>query len=174
MATNNIERDAIENAQRYLRHLSFHSEEIEDLPIDGIWEEQTRLAVQAFQRQQGLPVTGIIDRATWEILKAEYDKSVAKNSPPASLALFPRYPAGFTIKKGDTGFLTDTVQYLLEQLERLYHFPDYKASGTFDDLTEAYVRDFQRRNLISPTGEVDRETWDAMAIQHNLLLGYTE
>ena len=119
-------------------------------------------------------MTGTVDRATWDILKAEYDASVAQNSPPAALSLFPRYPQGFEIKKGDRGFLTDTVQYLLEQLERLYHFPNYTASGVFDELTEAYVRDFQKRNLINPTGNVDRETWDALAVQHNLLLEYEE
>ncbi len=177
MTPNDFERDAILNIQRYLRHLSFHDDSLGEqgqVPLDGIWESDTRNAIIRFQQSRGLPVTGTVDRKTWDLLKAEYDKSVAENSPPVSLSLFPRYPIGFTIKKGDTGFLTDTVQYLLEQLERLYFFPNYRASGTFDDLTEAYVRDFQRRNLINPTGEVDRETWDAMAIQHNLLLEYEE
>ena len=177
MTQNDFERDAIENVQRYLRHLAFHDDRIGapgSVPLDGIWESATREALIKFQQSRGLPVTGTVDRATWDILKAEYDASVAQNSPPAMLALFPRYPAGFTIKKGDTGFLVDTVQYLLEQLERLYHFPNYTASGTFDDPTETYVRDFQHRNLINPTGEVDRETWDAMAVQHNLLLEYEE
>lgn len=177
MTPNDFERSAIENIQRYLRHLTFHDDRLGEqgsVPIDGIWESATRDALIKFQQSRGLPVTGTVDRQTWDILKAEYDRSVAENSPPATLALFPRYPAGFTIKKGDMGFFVDTVQYLLEQLERLYHFPDYTASGSFDDLTETYVRDFQRRNRISPTGEVDRETWDAMVIQHNLLLEYEE
>ena len=177
MTPNDFERDAILNIQRYLRHLTFHDGRLGgqgQVPLDGIWESATRDAIIKFQQTRDLPVTGTVDRATWDALKAEYDRSVANNSPPVSLALFPRYPSGFTIKKGDAGFLVDTVQYLLEQLERLYFFPDYKASGSFDDLTETYVRDFQRRNLIPPTGEVDRETWDAMAIQHNLLLEYEE
>ena len=177
MTPNDFERDAIENIQRYLRHLSFHDDRLGEqgsVPLDGIWDSATRNALIKFQQSRGLPVTGTVDRATWDILKAEYDASVAQNSPPAALSLFPRYPQGFEIKKGDRGFLTDTVQYLLEQLERLYHFPNYTASGVFDELTEAYVRDFQKRNLINPTGNVDRETWDAMAVQHNLLLEYEE
>lgn len=177
MTPNDFERDAILNIQRYLRHISFHDDSICEsgsIPLDGIWESDTRDAIIKFQQSRSLPVTGTVDRQTWNTLKAEYDRSVAENSPPATLALFPRYPIGFKIKKGDHGFLTDTVQYLLEQLERLYLFPDYRPSGTFDDITEAFVRDFQRRNLINPTGEVDRETWDAMAIQHNLLLEYEE
>jgi peptidoglycan hydrolase-like protein with peptidoglycan-binding domain len=177
MTPNDFERDAILNTQTYLRHLTFHDERLGDggsVPLDGIWDSATRDALIKFQETRSLPVTGTVDRATWDILKAEYDRSVAENSPPVPLAIFPRYPQGFEIKKGDKGFLTDTVQYLLEQLERLYHFPNYTASGIFDDLTEAYVRDFQKRNSIPITGIVDRETWDAMAVQHNLLLEYEE
>ena len=177
MTSNDFEKDAIENVQRYLRQLSFHDERLGgagSVPIDGIWDSATRDALIKFQESRGLPVTGTVDRATWEVLKAEYDRSVAENSPPVPLALFPRYPQGYEIKKGDQGFLVDTAQYLLEQLERLYHFPDYTPSGVYDDLTETYVRDFQKRNLISPTGRIDRETWDAMAVQHNLLLEYEE
>ena len=173
MATNGFETEAIRNIQTYLRHLSFHSDEINDVPIDGIWESETARAVAAFQKQQGLPITGTVDRATWDVLKREYDKSVAQNSPPVPLALFPRYPQGSVIRIGDKGYLVDTVQFLLEQLERLYGFTPVKT-GVYDVETANAVKDFQRRNRILPTGEVDRETWDAMAIQHNLLLEYGE
>ena len=171
-----IERDAVRNVQRYLRHLSFHSEQIADLPIDGIWESATRDALLAFQREQGLAESGVVDRETWELLKQRYDESVAINSPPVSLALFPRFPLGFEIKPGDRGYLTVTVQHLLREIERLYFFPELPSdiSGVYDEATEKAVRDFQRRNRIPETGTVNRETWDAMAVQHNLLLGYDE
>ena len=177
MTPNDFERDAILNTQTYLRQLTFHDERLGaqgSVPLDGIWDSATRDALIKFQESRGLPVTGTVDRATWEVLKAEYDRSVAENSPPVPLALFPRYPQGYEIKKGDRGFLVDTAQYLLEQLERLYHFRGYTPSGVYDDLTETDVRDFQKRNLIDPTGRIDRETWDAMAVQHNLLLEYEE
>ena len=174
MATNDFEKEAIRNIQTYLRHLSFHNSEINPVPIDGIWESETRRAVIAFQKQHSLPVTGTVDRATWDVLKREYDRSVAMNSPPIALNIFPRYPSGFVIKEGDTGFLVNTVQYLLEQLERIYYNPNFTVTGTYDRQTSEAIRDFQRRNLIPPTGNVDRETWDAMAVQHNLLLEYEE
>ena len=163
--------------QTYLRHLSFHNSQIPNLPVDGIWEDATKRALMEFQRQQNLPPTGIADRTTWERLKKEYDKSVAMNSPPVALALFPRYPQGFTLSTGDRGFLVDVVQLLLGELERLYFFPDFSEgdfTGVYDEKTESLVRDFQVRNSIPTTGKVDRETWDAMAIQHNLLLSPLE
>ncbi len=179
MTPNDFERDAIENIQRYLRHLTFHDDQLGtqgSVPIDGIWDSATRDALIKFQQSRGLPVTGTVDRATWDVLKAEYDESVAENSPPAMLALFPRYPAGFVIKQGDKGYLAFTVQHLLRELERLYFFPTAPAepTGIYDENTAAIVRDFQKRNFIPVTGNVDRETWDAMGVQHNLLLEYEE
>ncbi len=177
MTNNDFERDAIRNVQEYLRHLSFHDERIGTqggVPIDGIWNTATRDALMKFQQSRGLRTTGTVDRATWEVLKAEYDRSVAQNSPPATLALFPRYPNGFVLKSGDTGFLVTAVQYILGELERLYSFPEITISNVYDDATAAIIRDFQRRNGIEVTGEVGRETWDALAVQHNLLLEYEE
>lgn len=176
-ASSEIEKDAIRLLQTYLRQLSFQRGQIPMLPADGIWEDATKRALSEFQKQQNLPPTGIADRATWELLKAEYDKSVAMNSPPVPLALFPRYPQGFALTVGDHGFLVNVVQLLLGELERLYFFPDFSEgdlNGIYNEKTAALVRDFQARNSIPPTGNVDRETWDAMAIQHNLLLSPTE
>ena len=167
---NDFERDHIRNVQQYLRHLSFHDDRINDLPTDGIWEDDTRQALIAFQRGHNIPATGVVDRATWDLLKAEYDKSVALNSPPTPLSLFPREPQEFEITLGNTGFLVNAIQFLLSELERLYYFPDYTPSGVYDEATATLVRDFQARNKIPVTGTVGRETWDAMAIQHNLLL----
>jgi peptidoglycan hydrolase-like protein with peptidoglycan-binding domain len=171
-----IERDAIRNVQKYLRHLSFHSSEINDLPVDGIWDSATKEALKVFQREEGLYESGIVDRETWDLLKQRYDESVAMNSPPAYLALFPRFPIGFEIKPGDRGYLVVTVQHLLRELERLYFFPDLPSdiSGEYDEQTESAVKEFQRRNHIAVTGRVGRETWDAMAVQNNILLNYSE
>lgn len=171
---NIFERDATRDIQTYLRHLSFHSDTIGDLPIDGIWDSATRDALIAFQIEQGIEATGTVDRATYDILKREYERSVALNSPPARLDLFPRSPSGYALSEGETGILVEVVQYVLGELERLYSLPEVKRSGIYDSATADAVRYFQARNGIEPTGNVDRETWDALAVQHNLLDRYNE
>ena len=42
-------------------------------PVDGIFTAQTRAAVRAFQARHGLPVSGLLDRATREELKLGVD-----------------------------------------------------------------------------------------------------
>lgn len=169
---NDFERDAIMQIQTYLRHLSFHNTDIPPTPIDGIWERETREAVIAFQRANDLAPTGIVDRETWDKLKAEYDKSVALNSPPVKIDVFPRMPMGYTLKLGGKSFLVVAVQHILDELEKIYRFPSLSSSGVYDEITAANIREFQARNRIPTTGEVDRETWDALAVQFNLLDTY--
>jgi peptidoglycan hydrolase-like protein with peptidoglycan-binding domain len=42
-------------------------------PVDGIFTVQTQAAVRAFQAKYGLPVSGLLDRATREELKLGVD-----------------------------------------------------------------------------------------------------
>ena len=170
MAEKQNEREAILNIQKYLRQLSYHDEDINPVPIDGIWESDTARAVAAFQEKNGLRVTGTVDRQTWDALKREYDKSVAQNSPTVPIFLFPRTPQDYSLGIGDTGFLNDAVQYMLYELSSIYFFPDFEISTVYSENTANAVRDFQKRNFITGSGRVDRETWDAMATQHNILL----
>ncbi len=174
MANNIFERDAVLNIQRYLRQLSFHDDDIPPVPTDGIWDSETRNALMSFQKKNSLPITGVVDRATYDKLRAEYDRSVALNSPPVKLGLFPRDPIDYSIGQGTVGFLVVIVQHLLDQLESVYQFSSLSYSGEYDEQTASNVREFQRRNGIPDIGEVNRETWDAMAIQYNLLLNYDQ
>ena len=170
MAEKQNEREAILNIQKYLRHLSYHDDAINPVPIDGIWESDTARAVAAFQEKNGLRVTGTVDHQTWDVLKREYDKSVAQNSPTVPIFLFPRMPQDYSLGIGDTGFLNDAVQYMLYELSSIYFFPNFEISTVYNEKTADAVRDFQKRNSIFQSGRVDRETWDALATQHNILL----
>ena len=162
--------DAIRNIQKYLRQLSYHDEAINPVPIDGIWESDTARAVAAFQAINGLAVTGRVDLQTWEALRWAYEESIAQNSPPNSLEIFPREPRDYSLGVGDEVFLVDVVQYILGELESIYYFPAFSITGTYDTATADAIADFQRRNQIGASGRVNRETWDALAIQHNILV----
>ena len=63
---------AVRNLQLYLRTISFFDTRIGRVPIDGIYEDDTKRAVAAFGRTRGLPVSETVDRATWDAIYQEY------------------------------------------------------------------------------------------------------
>lgn len=168
MADNHNEREAISNLQKYLRRLSQFDNDIRLVPIDGIYEEDTRLAVLEFQQKYGLPLTGVADRATWNMIFDKYSDLTEEKNPPDMLSLFPRNPSGYELQTGDAQFLVDAVQFILDELRIDYDtLGEVKRTGTYDTATENAVREFQRINSLNITGKVNKSTWDALATQYN-------
>jgi len=58
--------------QDYLWRLGYYQGLDPALPyikeVDGIFGPRTRKAVERFQKEHGLPMTGIVDKATWQVL----------------------------------------------------------------------------------------------------------
>ena len=80
--TNNV---AVENIQRYLRQLSLYDNTIPPLAVDGIFDMRTREALLAFQRQEELEETGVVDYTTWNRLFEAYMASLLRSQPPRGL-----------------------------------------------------------------------------------------
>lgn len=171
MASNMFERDAIKNLQLYLRQLSYHNDSIPSSPIDGIWDSATERSLSEFQRYYKLPITGRADRVTWEKLKTEYDSSVSKHSPPVSVNLFPRSPESYALEEGAEGFLAKVIIYILGELSATYGFPVYEDAKALDSRIIGLILEFQRINGLNESGKVDKETWDRLANEYNLLEG---
>ena len=96
------EAQAIQNLQTYLRQLSYHDGSIKAPPIDGIFDTDTRQSLMDFQASKDLPQTGVADQALWELLYATYRTSLAQNSPPVRMEIFPLLPLDAEFKKGDS------------------------------------------------------------------------
>lgn len=164
------EAQAIRNLQRYLRQLSYDEDHITRPPIDGIFESDTRKSIRDFQAIKGLPVTGTADQETWELLYASYRSSLANNSSPRTIALFPRIPKDETLSIGSRGFTVSTLQHMLTELTLNYSdLGDFEISGVYDESTQHAVRTFQSHNVLSQTGNVDRLTWNQIADQYNTI-----
>ena len=108
------------------------------LAVDGSYGSPTAGAVNAFQRSVGLPVTGIVDRRTW-------DKVELKVHP-----LLPYWNA--VAKRGSRGAHVVAVQKALR----------ITADGSFGPGTEAAVKAFQTRVKLATTGVVATLTWKAL------------
>lgn len=69
------EEEAVAEVQSYLRALSYRHAEIAHVGIDGIYGEETREAVRAFQLLYALEATGTVDNETFLLLYEEHLKA---------------------------------------------------------------------------------------------------
>ena len=155
-------QDAIRNLQTYLRALSFADDRITRVPIDGLFDRDTQAAVSDFQRSRGLPDTGVVDRATWDAIYAEYLALRERTAPPPRIDLFPTTPDGYEIAIGEESALVVLLQLALRELSVIYDLPETDTDGRFDGRTEAAVRRFQEISGLVPDGRVDRISWNRL------------
>ena len=161
---------AIRNLQLYLRQLSFFDDALPQLPIDGVWGTETQQAVEIFQGENRLPVTGIVDRATWNAIYQAYLNSVATYAKPEAVDIFYRNPIPSALRLGDIGFAVAAVQYMLNEILAFYgDRPDISTDGLFGEGTFDAVRLFQQYASLPATGEVNLETWNRMTQVYNEL-----
>lgn len=67
MYTDEQKRRHIYDLQVCLRRIQQENDHPQPLVPDGIFGAETAEAVRAHQRQNGLPVSGQVDRATWDL-----------------------------------------------------------------------------------------------------------
>lgn len=165
MATSPYETQAIYNLQRYLRQLSRFDPAIPSVDEDGLFGEETRLSLEAFQRKYGLPISGTADAETWLRLFEAYLASVEERTRPEAVFVFPRSPADYSVGRGDENIYVAVIQLLLREIITLYGLDTelLPLDGVFGEATERAVRDFQRIQRLPEDGRVDRVTWNRLA-----------
>ncbi len=138
--------------------------------LNGIFNVQTENAVRKFQEVFFLPVTGVVDSATWYKIKRYY-VGVKRLSELDSLGVTideATVPFGSDIKTGDSGIEVTTVQYYLNVIA--YFNPSlnvFPIDSVFGANTENAVRNFQTFYGLNVTGVVDEATWNKLRSVYN-------
>ncbi len=68
-----MENEDVRNLQTYLRGIADYSGVISPISVTGIFDEATKNAVAALQEQNGLPPTGNVGPATWNLIRKLYN-----------------------------------------------------------------------------------------------------
>ena len=162
MAFSDFQRsEHISEIQRYLHDISYFDAGIPRIVPDSIYGEETAQAVRSFQQRYGLLVNGEVNPATWERIVEVYLRLAG--TPALPLEVFPR-EVGRILDTGDEGFAVLVLQAILLSLtQRFPNLPKVAITGKYSEETATAVTAFQELSGISPTGFVDRPTWNVLA-----------
>ena len=157
----------IRSLQTMLRVLAEDNKKYPPVVPDGIYGPTTMQAVSAFQRQNGLAVTGSTDQNTWEAIVAAYEDAIIRidRAEPIEIIMDP----GQIFRLGDSNPYIFLLQSMLIQLSF-----DHQAivepihNGTLDDHTAKSLRGFQQLAGLPITGELDKITWKHIIRQFSL------
>ena len=132
---------------------------------DGIFGVGTEAAVKSFQEIFNLPVTGIVDKATWYRIKRYYTgvKGLAELISEGVSLEEAEVPFETTLEIGSVGTATALVQYYLNVIAYFNgNFSLFPINGIYDRTTADAVAKFQQFFGLEASGEVNRETWNKL------------
>ena len=149
---------SVRSLQTMLRVIAEADGTIPTVVPDGIYGQATMNSVSTFQRQNGLPVTGITDQATWERIRDAYEPALVRigKAEPIEILLEPDQ----VFRLGDRSPYLYLVQGMLLAISDGYApLEGPEVTGTLDRGTAAALAAFQALAGLPPTGELDRITW---------------
>lgn len=134
---------------------------------DGIYGPQTVAAVSAFQRNHGLPVTGVTNQETWDAIVARYEPALIElvEAQPLQIILNPNE----VICRGQSSPYLYVAQAVLLVLAQTYASVGTPSqSGVLDDQTADSLASFQALSALPMTGTLDKITWKHLALHFTL------
>ena len=159
----------IRSLQYMLNRLSLRYDFLPALVPDGVFGERTLEAVMLFQRELLRPVTGVVDRRTWDEISRAWSRLEREQAGPRALRAFPG--EGRQVAPGQ-----EREFMALPQL--MFRLLSYYLEGVSPDLpdgrhgtaSEQNVRWLQERAGLPVTGVMDQATWDALARLYELFV----
>lgn len=161
--------------QYYLNYISRFLPTVPEIAIDGVFGEETRRAVLAFQRAYGLTDDGVVGEVTWDRIYDVYRGLVASIPVAFSEGVTVPY-GGVALTLGSEG---DAVRLLQEYLnfiaESFPAIPRVTVDGVFGPATQSAVIAFQDLfSVPGGRGVVTAVTWNAVvSVYEDLYSGYT-
>lgn len=157
----------VRSLQTMLRTLAEHDDRYQTVVPDGVYSAQTMRAVSQFQRNHGLPVTGVTDQRTWDEIVARYEPALifVDEAQSVEIILNPNE----AIRQGDSSPYLYVAQSMLLVLSQVYgSISAPNVSGMLDAPTADSLSSFQMLAGLPVTGELDKHTWKHLALHFPL------
>lgn len=149
--------------QYLLSVLAQYVDTIPAVPITGVFGPETTASVRAFQQLAGLPVNGIVDRTTWDLLFQGYNgivEAVPNAMTQGGVPLFPGTPLARGSTGDDVTLMQEYLNFIAGSYPEIQSFP---VTGYYGDLTAQAVIAFQELFGLEPDGVIGAVTWDAIS-----------
>ena len=157
----------VRSLQTMLRVLAEQDDRYLPVIPDGIYGSSTTNAVGVFQRQHGLPVTGIADQDTWEMVVSAYEPALIQvtEAEPVEIILNPNE----VLVRGQRSPYLYVAQAMLTVLSETYESVSTPGfSGILDTSTADSIASFQALSALPMTGNLDKITWKHLTHQFPL------
>ena len=160
----------IRQIQRALRILHKNGEDIPIVFEDGIFGEETERAILAFQTQNGLVPSGIVDYDTWVLLMESANEYIRKNAEP-----FPIFPyvsdEESSVLPEEEGKAIWFLQAMLIAIGEKYSGTDgVELNGKNDEATRNAIKYIHKcEEGESCDGALTRKTWNSVARLFNAI-----
>lgn len=141
---------AVEDVQARLRALGYYGG-----PVDGVWGEGTRGALERFQERRHLAVTGRLNQATVTAMGLDPDRLLSRGYEPR-----PAHPAEPAVAPVGT-HTTHAIQVELRR-RGYYHGP---IDGVWGRGTETAFRQFERSRNLAVTTTPMRDAMLALGLR---------
>ena len=155
----------IRSMQTMLRVLAEQNPDYISLVPDGIYGPETSAAVSNFQQSHGLPVTGVTNQETWDMITGEYENALTEmnNAEAVTISMDPNT----VYCKGSSNPNIYLVQAMLTALSDVCEsISPPGICGTLDDHTADSIASFQQLCGLPASGDLNKTTWKHLALQY--------
>ncbi len=159
----------VRTVQYYLSILAYFNGNLQPVPLNGVFDSATVDAVRRFQEFYGLPVTGVVDNATWNMISNIYIDTVASLPQGYEGTNAKLYPGYFLTEGMRNESVSDLQTYLVLISDNINEIPRTSVTGYFGEQTENAVRVFQELYGLPVSGAVGPVTWYAIAREYDAL-----
>lgn len=157
----------VRSLQTMLRVIAEDDKRLPTVIPDGIYGPETMQAVSAFQRNKGIPVTGIADQILWDAVADAYEDALIRVGPAQPIEIIMDPNQVFNL--GDSSPYIYLLQSMLTQLSKDHAtIPPPNHSGILDASTAEALTAFQILADLPPEGTLDKITWKHLVYQFTL------
>ena len=154
-------KSAIKEVQRYLTYIAEYYEKMPYTQIDGIYSEETKAAVEFFQKEKKIEITGYVNDETFQLIASEYNQSQIRKQSEKDTFNDITYP----LKRGDANESVVILNSLIRQLSKYYDIPSVPFFDVYNDDTANSVKLMQKIFGFAENGVADIKLLTRMMIE---------